>query len=234
MGYGLEPKDLGPVVANPANYCFLTEREDGGYLVNRLAEGLYVAHTLALPSARGLPMLRLMRDGFAYLFTATDAIEVTTLVPDGNAPADRWAQLAGFRETFRREAFFPLMGQAVGGSFRSLGYVDWALAHAPNRTLGHAFHDQLHAASPSLALHPEDPAHDAMVGATILGCQAGNVNKSIALFNRWAAQAGYMQSAVLSVVPPVIDTGDAILGLDRGEVKILHVKVCNPETTAVS
>lgn len=233
MGQGLEPLDLAPVVAEPANCCLLTERHDGAYLVQKLAAGLYVAHTLALPSARGRPMLRLMRQGFEFMFTATDAIEITTFCPDGNPQADRWAQIAGFRETFRREAFFPLMGQTVGGSFRALGYLDWALAHGPNRAAGKAFHDRLHAASPQLALHPDDAAHDAMVGATLKGCQAGNVRKAVELFNRWAAQAGYLGAAVLSEIPPVVDTGDAILGLDGGELQILHVKAGAGAPTAV-
>jgi hypothetical protein len=218
--------DLTKVVEDPSNICLLTPEGDGGYLVVRLDPGLYEAHSLALPKARGLPMLRLMREGFAYLFTATDATEVVTLVPDGNPAADQWAKLAGFRETFRREDVFPLMDRLVGASYRSLGYADWVLRHRPNRDAGEAFHELLHAASPDLATHPHDPVHDAFVGATIAGCKAGNTMKAVALFNRWAAQAGYQRATVISLYPPVIHTGDAVLGLQDGEVVVL--KVCPP------
>src|SRR5689334_2592611 len=80
MGHGLETRDLSGVVLDPANFCFLTPNRDGGYIVARLMvdQPLYVAHTLALPSARGRPMLRLMRDGFEHLFAATDAEEIVT------------------------------------------------------------------------------------------------------------------------------------------------------------
>lgn len=229
MGHGTEPLDLSPVVQNPANVCLLTEGLDGAYVVRKLSDGLYDAHTLALPSARGKPMLQLMRDGFAFLFLETDAIEITTLVPDGNPAADRWAEVAGFRETFRREAFFPLTGEPVGGSFRSLAYGDWVLRHAPNYTLGEAFHQAIHAADAHLATHPHDPAHDAWVGATVAGVKAGMVRKAVALFNRWAVVAGYGQATILSEHPPVIDTGDAILGLKGGEIDVLAVKVANAE-----
>jgi len=234
MGYGTDAGDLSPLVQNPDNYCFLTPNSDGGYVVAKLHDGLYVAHTLALPSARGRPMLTLMREGFEYMFTATDAEEIVTTCPDGNPAGARWAEIAGFKETSRREAFFPLMGELVGASYRSLLYRDWVLNHEPNRKRGAAFHDQIHAASPHLATHAEDPVHDAWVGATIKGCEAGNITKSIGLFNRWAAQHGYMQSAILSTTPPLIDTGDAIIGLVNGELQVLQVKVCTSEAVEVS
>ncbi len=234
MGYGTEPKDLAGVVRNVENYCFLTPNHDGGYICANLQPGLYVAHTLALPSARGRPMLKLMREGFEYMFTATDAVEIVTTCPDGNEAGARWAEIAGFRETFRREGHFPMAGKLVGASYRSLAYADWVLMHEPNRKRGQAFHEQLHGANPALALHADDLVHDAFVGATILGCQQGNIAKSVSLFNRWAAQAGYMQTAILSERPPVVDTGDAILGLIGGELQILSVKVCEPEANAVS
>lgn len=234
MGHGCEPQDLSVVVENTDNFCFLTPNEDGGYIVAKLHLGLYVAHTLALPSARGRPMLQLMRDGFEYMFTATDAVEIVTTCPDGNPMGDRWAKVAGFRETFRREAFFPLMGKTVGASFRSLAYQDWAIRHEPNRRAGEAFHDQIHAASPHLALHPDDPVHDAMVGATIKGCLAGNIAKSVDLFNRWAVQAGYFPSAIISERPPVIFTGDATISLIDGKLEVLKVQVCETDPNAIS
>ncbi len=62
-----------------------------------------------------------------------------------------------------------------------------------------------------------------MVGATIAGCLAGNIVKAVSLFNRWAVQAGYMPSTILSLTPPTIHTGDAILTLHEGQVQILSV-----------
>lgn len=227
MGRGVDPMDLTGAVRNPANICLLTDCGEGGYLLERAQPGLYIAHTLALPAARGKPMLKLMEEGFAYLFLETDAVEVATFVPDSNLAADRWAVIAGFRETFRRESFFPYGDEEHldGGSFRSLKYEEWVLRHKPNRVAGEQFHDMIHAASPSLGTHPDDPVHDAFVGATIRGVKAGNTQKAIVLFNRWAAQAMYQPATIISEHPVVIETGDAVLGMIDGEMRLLEVKV---------
>lgn len=213
--------DLTALVRNPANICILTDNLDGGYILVKLHPGLYAAHTLSLPSARGRPMLQLMRDGFAMMFTATDAVEITTMVPDGATAAARWAEVAGFRETFRREAFFPLSGQLVGASFRSLRYEDWVLSDGRNAILGEEFHAKLEAAQDHI--HPEDKVHDLWVGATILGCKAGNLTKSIGMYNRWASQSGYQQAVILSACPSVVDIGDAVVQLSSGQIEVLQV-----------
>lgn len=226
MGRGAEDIDLKATVRHADNVCLLTGIEDGGYLVVKAQPGLYVAHTMALPSARGRPMLELMRDGFAHIFTATDAVEITSFVPDGNQPATRWAETAGFRPTFRREAFFDLGGDLVGGQFYSLAYADWVLSHKPNYAEGERFHDLLHAAGEIVA-HPDDLVHDAFVGATILGIKAGNTQKAVNLFNRWASVAMYQPAIVVSEHPVIVETGDAILGVIDGEMVVLEVKVAS-------
>ncbi len=234
MGYGdcNNFMDASAIVQNPDNFCFLTDCGNGGYIVNRLDAGLYECHSLAIPCARGKPMLRLMRDGFEFLFLSTEAVELVTKVPDGNPAADQWAQIAGFRKVFRREAFFPMMGQMVGAWFGSLSYVDWALAHKPNIKCGQLFHELLH--KHGLADHPEDLAHDAMVGATITASIEGkNLVKAVSLYNRYAIQAGYMPSRILSLTPPTIDTGDAIISVMDGEVQVLQTRVCETQGLGV-
>lgn len=220
---GVGELDLSDLVKNPENFAFLTPNNDGGYICVKLAPGLFQAHTLSLPSARGKPMLSLMRDGFATMFMSTDAIEISTLVPDGAEAADRWANVAGFRETFRREAFFPLMDQMVGGSFRSLHYADWVLRDPNNKRLGEAFHVKLEAAQ-GHANHPDDPVHDHWVGATLGGCMEGNPHKALGLYSRWASQAGYMPAKIVTVNPLVVDVGDSLVQFLSGQVDILSVK----------
>lgn len=226
LGYGLEDIDLTPLVENPNNVCFLTENEDGGYILVKLRPGLYSAHTLALPSARGRAMLNCMRDGFATMFTATDAVEIVTMVPDGNEAGSRWADVAGFRETFRREAFFPLMDETVGASFRSLRYEDWVLKDPRHGKLGELFHERLDEARGEAGAHthPDDPVHDRWVGATLSSAIEGNLPKAIEFYNRWAAQSGYEQSRIISVNPPVVDIGDGIVQLVSGRLDVLKVR----------
>lgn len=212
--------DLTPQVSNPDNFAFLTPMEDGGYILLKLQAGLYAAHTLALPSARGRPMLRLMREGFSTMFTATDCIEIVTQVPDGNSAAIGWSNLAGFRDVYRREACFPLMGERVGCQYRSLDFQSWALGDRDNRTLGQQFHAAIHGLVDN---HPEDPVHDAWVGATIACAQNQNTIKGVGLYNRFASAAGYHHCTVLSLTPPLVDTGDALLTILNGSVEVLSV-----------
>lgn len=219
---GTEPiPDLTPTVANPENICLLTPEGDGGYILVKLRPGLYEAHSMALASARGRPMLTLMRDGFRWLFTATECCEIVTQVPDKSPGAERWAHLAGFRELYRREACFNLDGEIVGVSFRSLEYQDWVLKDARNRKDGEAFHAQLAALKPHS--HADDPVHDAWVGATLEGCRQGNIGKAVSLYCHWASLAGYFQPTILSVHPPSIHQGDAIVSLSNGEPTFLKV-----------
>lgn len=214
---------LTPIVANVANFCFLTESGHGGYIVQKLQPGLYCAHTLALPSARGKPMLSLMHQGFRFMFTATDALEITTSVPDGADAADRWAQIAGFREQFRREAFFPLLGEVVGASFRSLSYMDWVFRAPDMESIGKAFHTVLEAAGAHVN-HGDDHAHDRIVGATLAGCNEGNAQKAIALYGRWAALAGYLPATILSLTPLVVDIGNAVIQHSHERLDVLSVR----------
>ena len=212
--------DLTTLVRDPANFCLLTPNEDGAYILQRLQIGLYSAHTLAMPSARGRPMLQLMREGFAWLFTATDAIEIVTTVPDGADKASRWADAAGFVEMFRRERCVDQLGVLVGGSFRRLAYADWVLQSPVCRAMGERFH----ALDAVPVDHEDDPVHDRWVGATVLGCMNGNVLKAVGLYNRWAVVAGYAQADVLSTTPPLVDIGSAVIGLAQGELEVLAAR----------
>ena len=214
--------NLSGVAGNPENFVFLTKAQDGAYVLNRLDLGLYEAHSLALPSARGRPMLELMRDGFRYMFTATEAVEIVTKVPDGNRMAHRWAEVAGFRETERREACFDLNGEIVGVSFRSLTYQEWVCRDPRNKREGELFHERLESAKGS-PIHDEDARHDAWVGATIEGIRAGNIRKAVALYARHAAQVGYYAPQILSETPPTLFQGDAVVSMLNGEPCILKV-----------
>ncbi len=182
-----------------------------------------MAHTLAMPSARGKPMLRLMRWGFSVMFTATDCIEVVTQIPDGNENAKAWSDLAGFRNTFKRKASFWLLDKWVDSQFRSLDYGAWVTQDLSNRTAGQAFHDLL-AEKTGFHSHPDEAIHDAWVGATMRLASEQNLLKGVALYNRWAATAGYYQATILGTSPPVVDTGDAVIQMLSGNISVLSAR----------
>ena len=214
--------DLTELVSNINNYCFLTDDGDGGYILHNIGDGLYVAHTMSLPSARGKAMAQLMRDGFQCMFIATDCLEISTLIPDGADAAARWAKFAGFRNTFRRESFFNLNGEKVGGQFMTMTYSDW-VSKAPNiKEAGEAFHNFIEE-SLGHSNHPDDDVHDRYVGATILGCEEGNAEKVINQYNRWALLAGYHPSTIVNASPLVINIGNALIQQYNGSMEILKV-----------
>lgn len=233
---GIGPLDLTGLVADPQNFALLTPQCDGGYLLIRRDLGLYEAHSLAYPSARGRPMLELARDGFRYMFTATDAIEIVSKCPDGNTAALRWAEIVGFEHLGWRDEAFDLNGSLVGCSFKSLTYQSWVKKDRRNKVDGQRFHAKLTEIKGDI--HPEDASHDYWVGATIEGVRQGNVGKAVSLYSRWAAQMGYFQPTILSFNPPVVDQGDAVVTLLHGEPHFLSVVMPEglhvPKTEATS
>lgn len=218
---GEGPIDLTDTIANPDNIALVTPCGQGGYVLVKHHPGLYEAHSLAVASARGRPMLMLAREGFRHLFAATDCIEVWTKCPDDNARASRWADAVGFIERYRR----------VGCSYRSITYADWVMADLENGKMGQWFHAEMDRFRPHS--HDDDPVHDKWVGATLTGVGQGNVAKAVSLYNRFAAVAGYVQAVVLSVTPAVVDVGDAVLGLIGGQLQVLRLAAMpeGPATT---
>lgn len=220
LGFGRGAIDLAPVVGDPRNFCFLTPGGHGGYVMHRLADGLYEAHTLSHPGKSAVPMARLRNDVLDYIFTATDCVEITTKVPDQHPTAEAWASAAGFNKAFRREGGFVLDDLEVGFSVYSLSYQRWALWSRHLDKAGQWFHDMLKGAG--AANHPDDPDHDRWVGATIEACRGGQAYKGVVLYNRWALQAGYAPVTLLSTAPVVVDVGDAVVHLIDGRMEVLR------------
>lgn len=219
---GKKTLDLTGLLADVNNFAFLTEDEQGAYIYCRKDLGLYEVHTLATPEGRGRQMLNARSESLRAMFTMTDCVQVNTMVPDGNKGADVWAAHAGFREVFRREKSFDLMGEMVGVSYRSLSYLDWAQKDRTNRLEGERFHAFIHQYVPDD--HGEDPIHDAVVGATIECCNQSNAEKGIALYGRWASHAGYEPIRVLTARPLVIDIQSCILQYDPSGMQVLYVR----------
>lgn len=167
-------------------------------------------------------MVQVTRDSLSYMFTATDALELCTICPDGNEAASKWADAWGWRQQFRRENCFDLIDERVGASFRALDYATWVTSDPANIALGDVFHTA--AREVGLADHPHDPAHEAWVGATLAGCRAGNIGKAISMYNRWARFAGYAEATILSLTPPLVDVGDALVELIDGHIEVLRSK----------
>lgn len=226
---GSAPIDLTALLENPDNFAFLTDEQKGGYIYHKLMPGLYEAHTLSLPSGRGRQMLAARSESLREMFTKTDAIEIVTRVPIPNEAAAAWAKHAGFRETFRRAKAFDLMGEMVDVSYQSLSYGDWVLHDKENARTGRAFHGVIHEYTADD--HGDDPVHDGWVGATVEGCNQGNADKALGLYNRWAVFAGYEPIRIVTLRPLVVDIRSCILQIDPDGLHVLHVRSPAPSAT---
>ena len=154
-----------------------------------------------------------------FMFSETPCTEITSLIPDGNERAKRFAEVSGFHETFRRESFIPLNGEIVGATFVNFTYDQWALRSAAAKREGEAFHELIHEVDP--APHPDDPVHNAVVRATILALKAGNAVKGVHRYNKWALTAGYMLAKIETIQPIRVNIGTCIVEIRHGEIQLL-------------
>lgn len=217
---GEGPIDTAPVLANPANYAL--RAKNGGFILIAHGAGSYSVHTQFSSEGRGAEAAEAMRAGLDFMFTRTDCMQIHSLCPDLNPSAAFLAMKGGAKKWFRKAADALLgPGQVVRWDIE-----DWAVSEPSLEADGQAFHELLEAAKAKagsdLTTHADDPWHDRMVGAVIRMTLRGQVTKGIALYNRWAAAAGYAPVTLLSEAPPLVDVGDGIVGLNtNGELEIL-------------
>lgn len=204
------PLDLGPLISNPAVVALQTDH--GGWIFHPILPGAYEVHTLFLPVGRGRRHRAAAAEGFRFMFTRTDCLEILTKCPDDNGPA-RWASAQlGFRERFHRPDAW---AEGVGISYRAFTLDDWVARDPVCWGEGQNFHAELEAAKAAAGsarpVHADDPAHDRAVGAAALMIRAGQVGKGVGVYNRWAAFAGYQPVEALSAT--VLDVRDALVEL---------------------
>lgn len=217
---GTPPFNPARYTAHPKSFAVLV---DGGcFLAAALEKEAYAVHTNLLPTCRGRKAVEVGAEALNFAFLETDATQLVSMVPDNNPQARWFALRMGFRETFRREGVWRVDGRAYGMQFFRMDIDDWVLlgglAH-----VGQAFHAELHAQAPWLDEHPEDPVHDAYVGACSAMISLGKIDKSLTLYNRWARAAGYAPFTVISRDPLRLDIASCVLRIDDNNF-IVEVK----------
>lgn len=214
---GEGPIDVTPVLSNPGNYGLFAE--GGGFILEARPAASYEVHSQFVPEGRR-HSFKAMRAGMDYMFTRTNALQLTTFIPDNNPAARGLAIKGGFRDWFRREA------TPLGPGFQARIEIDDWIANTPALEKdGERFHGVIEDAKAGfgsqLADHPEDKLHDRYAGASLLMCERGQMVKAEALYNRWAANAGYTPIRRISDAPPLMDVGEGVLvalGTDGLEV----------------
>jgi len=156
--------DLSAVIADEQNYALFGP--EGGFILHAGPGASFEVHSQFTPEGRQ-SSFRAMLAGMDYMFTRTQCLQLTTFLPDDNPAAKGLALKGGFRPWFRR-------GNHICGPGMQarIDVDDWV------------------ARTPDLEADGEDEIHARYVGALRRMCERGQEAKGIALFNRYAANAG--------------------------------------------
>lgn len=229
---GQEPFELSPLVADLRNILLMTD--EGGVLAKWQEPGVYEIHTQFISQYRGVAAIRTIREMFSWLFINTPAMELQSQVPECNDGAKAVARAIGARFEFEREAAWPTRdGKDHAIGYYVLRYSDWlyqpyvAGVFAP---LGAEFHDRLEERKLALLAPTEgfrhDLAQDVNAGATLSMIWAGQLDKALMLYNRWARFAGFAEVRLISVNPLIIALQNTTILLNVAE-KDFEVLACH-------
>jgi hypothetical protein len=101
------PRPDPPSPLRPERTDASTEDGSVGIAFDQQEPGVYEAHTAALPDARGSRVLAAVRPMIAFMFTATDYMELLNRFPVNNRAADAPARAVGGTLDFERAAAWP-------------------------------------------------------------------------------------------------------------------------------
>lgn len=221
-----EPLDITPLITEPHNVFMAAP---GGIVAFiREEPGIYEVHTNFLPEYRGRNALKASRAAYHWMFINTDCMILQTKVPGFNVAADMFCRLVGATKEFTRPGIWPTDKGLVDMAFWQLHYHDW-VRNAPSvSATGRAFHTKLEAErirhNLEEPLHPDEDCHDRYVGACVEMVYAGQPDKGVVLYNRWAGFSGYGKISLIARAPLVIDIGDAVLQVLAHDFKVLKFK----------
>lgn len=213
--------DVSSIVTNPQNYALWAGA--GGFILHAGPAASFEVHSQFTPEGRS-HSFEAMRAGMDYMFTRTNCLQITTFLPDNNSAAGGLAIKGGFRKWFRRE------NHICGPGWQArIDIDDWISRTEELEADGERFHDTITAAvkmaRPELQEHPEDHIHDRYVGAAVRMCERGQCRKAEALYNRWAVNAGYTQTRIISEAPPTFDVSEpgltCLVAIQDGELQVL-------------
>lgn len=159
----------------------------GGYFICvAKGYGIYEVHTMLLPACRGARAVAAGRAGCDWMFTQTDCEKLTSFSRAKHVTA--FARMVGFGIDFTR-------GDTT---FLSYGLQEWqrsAWKVDYFQDIGRRVHEQFFTFL-GRELHPDDPNHNGVLGIALSTALHGNQpEKGAAIFNLWAAGAGYQPVA---------------------------------------
>lgn len=217
--------DISSVVANNSNVLLMGEF--GGCLCFCVQAGLYEVHTQVLPEGRGKWALDFVRAGMHWMFTHTDAVEITTRVPRSHRAAKVLTGAAGMTFEFERADGVRFRGEDVPVDVYSIRIQDWAKVAADVlMERGQWLHWRMAQEAKRLGIiataHEDDDNHNIYAGVTYEMAAAGQIRKAVIWYNRWAFAARHPLIALVSELPPVIRMDIGLMTIRNGDIEVIH------------
>lgn len=205
--------DVSSVVAQDGTVCLLAEH--GGVLFQRLQSGLYEAHSQCLPEGRGAWMVRCTAACLHWLFTHTDACEVVSKCPEGNLAAKGLARAVHLVYQFTNPQGWIADDKPIPADVYGLTIQRWMRSAPGLVERGQQFHRRLESEFARHGVaerpHPNDVNHDRYVGMACEMIFAGQPQKAVMFYNRFATMAGYAPIEMVSLEPMAFDIGNAVV-----------------------
>lgn len=220
--------DLAPLIADPRHVLLLDPGRGGFLFVQDAEPGIYEVHTNFLPEFRGKYVVAAAHAAATWMFTHTDAMILQTRIPAFNKAALVAIKWCGFKFWFTRPQVWPTEQGLVDVKFYRRTYEDWIDDGDELVAIGEGFHAKLdaeyerHQRAPHS--HPHDEAHDRYVGTAFRTIAAGQIDKAVILYNRWARPAGYAPITIASRSPLILDIIDALLLVTGDTFKVIKCK----------
>lgn len=214
--------NMSSTVANPNNHLVMGEH--GGIMFGQIMTGVYEAHTVVAPHARGRWTRGMIQSALHYMFTATDAYEITTRIPRGHPAAMAAALGAGMRMEFTIPDGVMFRDRVCDLHVLSFRIQDWTVA-APNLVeRGAWFHSRLAQEAQRLGIdepmHEDCPVHNRYAGLAVEMMLSGMQAKAVATYNRWARLVRHATVALVDTNVVRFDIG--LLSFRDGDIEVIR------------
>jgi len=178
-----EVLDLQPLLED--DLCYIIENDNHGcYVLAQSDVDSYVVHTLFRPKTPPAVVMETAKVGMWISFVELDAMELTSSACETNPAAYRLMRKNGMTPLFDSPSKFE---KGKKQRYCRLTIDEYIINSDVFGELGEGFHSLVEETTD----HEDDPIHDKYVGAAISMVRAGNIEKAVRVYNKWAALAAY-------------------------------------------
>ena len=230
---GQEALDATPLVDDSKNYLLMIDmlnaaddkEPTGAILFAQHDPGIFEVHTNFLKPWRGQFAIDASLAAYRWMFTHTDAMTLLARAPDCWPGVGRFCEAVGASFEFSRQDIWPGPDGVCGCYFYALRYDEWVKQTDALEHSGGVFRARYalecerlgSSMSPFISI-------DRYLGAFAEMLYAGQPDKAVILYNRFARFGGFSSIALLARDPIIIDIGTAVLQIGENSFKVLKVR----------